>query len=102
MARRRGKKRRKSKASIPLAVVGPVLTVALLDFSKAAPEGISGKANRFLESVTGYNVIAKSYDYKAALPLWLGTAAGVVVHKVANKTGINKHIRALSMGWLSL
>ena len=37
-----------------------------------------------------------------ALPVWLGIGAGVVVHKLANKVGVNRYVRRASMGFLEL
>lgn len=100
MARRRGKKGRRGKASIPLAVVAPLGIVVLKDIE--AGGGPSSIANRIVEDVTGYNVIGKKFTASEAMPFWIGSLVGIVVHKVAGKTGVNKHVKKLTMGYFSV
>lgn len=89
----------KSK-QIPLAIVLPAGIVVLSDIQQGGtPAGI---ANRIVEDVTGYNVLGKSFDYEQALPFWLGEIAGIVIHKVAQKTGVNRHLGKLTMGYIGL
>ena len=100
--RRYGRKRKggKSKSFAVLPIV-PIAFVAKDSYDKAG--GLNtNMLNRLVESTTGYNMIGKTYSARAAMPFWMGEVAAIVVHKVANKTGVNKHVRKLSMGYLSI
>lgn len=98
MARRK-RKGGKSK-SIPMAIVVPIAYVGLDAYRSY---GLSTQMlAKIMKSTTGYDPAGKKFDAAAATPFWMGSLAGIVVHKVANKTGINKHVRKLTMGYLSI
>jgi len=101
VARRRyGRKRKggKSKA-IPLAIVLPVAAQAYSSFTAYANP--VSKMHDFVTKTSGYDIAGRKFDAGQAMPFWLGMIAGVVVHKVANKT-VNRHIRKLTFGYLTL
>ena len=56
----------------------------------------------FIRDTTGYDKGAGGFNPSKAMPFWLGTGAGIVVHKVANKVGMNNYIRRMTFGYLSL
>lgn len=97
---RRGKKRGHRAKSIPLAPIIPAAVVVI----RAAQSGgsIGAKANYLSMRMTGFDMDKGDFNAAAAMPFWAGTIAGVVVHKAANKVGINNYIRRASMGFLSL
>ena len=82
----------------------PIIPVAFVAKSSydAAGGFNTNMLNRIVESTTGYNMIGKTYSASKAMPFWFGEVAAIVVHKVANKTGVNKQIRKLTMGYLAL
>jgi hypothetical protein len=88
MARRRGKKRGSRSRSIPL--------FALLPLAPGIPplieeSGLANKVKVFTYQVTGYHAGEKKLDM-AIVGRQLGLAvAGVIGHKIANKT-VNKYI----------
>jgi len=103
MARRRYKKKsRRSKAkSIPVAVMAPIAMMAVNPM-KYAISGDVGKA--FLE--LRKNVMGVEWDGSFNPGALVGTytpiITGVVVHKLANKFGINSYVRRMTGGYLSL
>lgn len=93
--RRRGGARRKS-FTLPVAVVAGFAPMGVKLFG-AVKRGLSGDvAGMTQEAVvatTGYNTDTKSF-YWPAIPMFYGPIlAGMVVHKIANRIGVN---RALS------
>lgn len=99
MARRRKGYRKKNKA-IPIAIVGPPAAIAVNDIMMGG--GPVAVANRMVESFTGYNIIGQKWTWDEVKPLLFAEIAGVVAHKVANRVGLNKHIRKLTFGYLEI
>ena len=98
--RRRGRKsKRRGKMSIPVLPVAVLATSAL---SAWQPGNLKGTANHFVEHWTGYNMDNGNFDYNQAKGYWLGAGVAIVVHKVANKVGVNSYIRRMTGGYLSL
>ena len=103
MARRKyGKKRRSSRGkAIPLAVAIPVAMLAY-DPLKAAMAGNVGEAMlRLRKNVTGVEWNG-SFNAGNLLTSYGPVLVGAIVHKGANKFGINNYARKLSMGFLSI
>jgi len=101
MARRRGRKgRRKGKSSIALLPILPPVAVFMGEYKKTglSSETLVGS----MYYMTGYNLNDKSFDIDRAKGFLVGEAVAIISHKVANKVGINKHIRRLTGGYLSL
>jgi hypothetical protein len=63
---------------------------------------IGAKANYLSMRMTGFDMDKGDFNPAVAMPFWAGTVAGVVVHKAANKVGINNYIRRATFGYLSL
>ena len=103
MARRRysrKKGRRKGKQSIALLPILPPVAVALGEFKKT---GMSADTlTGCMYYMTGYNMNDKTFDFDRAKGFVTGEIVAIIGHKVANRTGINKHIRKLTGGYLSL
>ena len=102
MARRRGRRRgRKSKPTIAVLPILPVVMVIKSSYDLAG--GLNtNMANRVVEDMTGYNMLGGTYSMAKATPFWLGEVAAIVVHKVATRTGINRHVKRLTMGYVTL
>ncbi len=98
---RRGRKHRGGKMkAIPVAPLVPVIGTVLSAYTNAG--GFNrGMLSRIGTYTTGYNVDTKSFALANAMPFWTGEIAGIIVHKVANKT-VNKYIRKATMGYLVL
>ena len=97
MARRFGKKRRSAKAkAIPLAVMVPLAYIGY-DVGKKM---LAGQFNDAAYIMTGYK--DGSFNPGRLAATYGPTVAGAVVHKVANKFGVNNMVRRATMGWLSI
>jgi len=102
MAKHRYKKSHKrGKQSIPLAPVLPAVGLVLSAYTGA--KGFNATmANNISKGMVGYDLTNGKFAVASAVPFWLSTLGGVVLHKVANKSGVNAHVRKLTMGWLSI
>ena len=101
--RRRGyrrKGRKKSKPSVALLPMLPAVAVVVGEFRKygLTEEAIKGS----MYYMTGYSSADGSWAFDRMKGFATGTVVGVIAHKAANKFGLNKHIRRLTMGYLSL
>lgn len=100
------KARRRSRPSLSLAVVAgfaPTLAFAIEGFKLPGDQGgIVEAAHRVTMRMTGYewknNKWIASELAMGVGPLLLGG----LVHKMANKMGINKTVRKATMGFLSI
>ena len=102
MARRRGRKRgsRKKNRAVPVLPVLPVLYVGYDAFKSY---GMSTTAlSHISTSMTGYSPEAGTFNVEKAMPFWLGEGAAIIVHKIASRTGVNKFVRKMTMGYLEL
>lgn len=87
---------RKAK-SIPIAIAVP-LAVSAVDTFKYA-QGGNWKSAAYVW--TGVNENG-GFDSSRIVKTYMPLAAGVVVHKIANRVGVNNFVRRVSMGYLSI
>ena len=92
--KRRGGRRAKS---IPVAVALPV-ALAGVQAGQYAMKGEWTNAQYIFTGVDSTGNFQSSRVIKTYAPI----AAGVIVHKVANKVGVNNFVRRVSMGYLSI
>ncbi len=86
--------------AIPLAPVVPVLYVG---YNAVKSHGLSPTTLADLAyHTTGYDPSTGMYNIDGAKGFWFGEIAGIVVHKVANKTGLNKYVRKATLGYFQL
>jgi hypothetical protein len=98
MARYRKKRGGSRKAkSIPIAVAAPLIMVG----AEAASFGMKGDWKNVGYIFTGVDASGKFQGSRVART-YLPMAAGIVVHKVANKVGVNNIVRRATMGFLSI
>ena len=101
MARYRKKRGGSRKAkSIPVAPIIPLAFVAFNSMNAAGSP--AAKMNDFAARTIGYIPSSGDFVPSRAMPFWMGTIAGVVVHKAANKVGVNNYVRRATFGYLSL
>lgn len=98
MARRR-KHRGRGKKSIPIlpvfAAIQPALQADILHPDRDTPK-------KLMYQYTGYDADDRRVSWtKTGQTLGL-VLAGYVGHRVANKLGVNRHIRKATLGWLEL
>lgn len=99
MARYRKKRRSSGKAkAIPVALAAPLADVGFR-VGKALMSGDTNKAALYL---TGYSPIDQAFSAPEFLRTYGSLGVGIVVHKVANKTGLNNYVRRATMGFLSI
>lgn len=100
MARRRKKRRGGKSKSIPVLPMLPIVMVAKGGYDRY---GLTADALNWMGfAITGYDAKNKSFNASVATPFWLGEITSIVVHKVANKTGVNRYVRKATFGYLSL
>jgi hypothetical protein len=101
MARHRRGKRGfgKKNHAIPVAPLLPLVGVIANDFKSGAN---AANMNTFTEDITGYNMTTGKFNIMQATPFWGAEIAGIVVHKVAAKVGVNRYVKKLTMGYLEL
>ena len=86
---------RKAK-SIPIAVAAPLAYIGA-DIAKL---GMAGDWKSVGYVMTG--VKDGKFDGGRVVATYGPTMVGVVVHKVANKVGLNNYVRRATMGYLSI
>ena len=96
MARKKYRGRHKAKA-IPVAVAAPLVAVGM-EAASYAMAGSYGNMKWMFTDITDSGDFQGGRLIKTYGPL----AAGVVVHKVANRVGANNIVRRATMGFLSI
>jgi len=87
---------RKAK-SIPIAVAAPLVMVG----AEAAKFGMSGDWKNVGYIFTGVDA-SGNFQGSRVVRTYLPIGAGIVVHKVANRVGVNNIVRRATMGYLSI
>ena len=104
MARRRySKKRRGGKKSRAIPLVGTV--VAAYPAYKAYQMAGGFNAELPVQLVyryTGYSTTLGTFNSDIPVKLGTGMLVAMVAHKVANKAGVNRHLKKLTMGYLTI
>lgn len=101
MARKHKSFRKKNKA-LPIAIMAPIAMPAV---QYVLPKAMHGDFKGALQSVAQeYAGIEPNGQFRAQQIMeWaVPTMIGVVVHKGANKFGVNRYFRKMSMGYLEL
>lgn len=91
----RPRARHRAKPTIPLAIALAFVPAATRFIQNAKGEGIDYAGKRALEDFTGYRVEDGKWslgmDHTARFGLW-PVAAGIGIHMVASKLGVNRMI----------
>jgi len=97
---RKGKGRRGKRGAFPLLAALPV-AVPLYNAYKA--KGLTAAfPENYIWQQTGWSIESNRLDtYKTKDVLFLALG-GFVGHKIANKIGVNKYMRKLTLGYLQL
>ena len=102
MARRRGRKGRGRKSkTIPIL---PTIVAAMPAVNAYKAAGFTAALpDRLVFEYSGYSTnLGKMVDTSKPIALATGMIVAFVGHKVANKLGVNRQLKKLSMGYLSL
>ena len=90
--RSRPKARRRSKAgfTIPLAVVGGLVPLAVFAMEGYQVGGATNAIRRTAQRLTGYDSTANVFIWKELMAGWGPILTGFLVHKLAGKLGVNR------------
>lgn len=105
MARRRGKARRRGGRggfTLPVAVLagfGPMVADVVHGYKTG---GISSAANDLLANVSGYDARSKSWSFELLAKGMGPVLAGVLVHKLAGKLGVNRALSRAGVPWVRI
>ena len=105
MARRRRysrKRGRKSKPSVPLLAMAPVYPALFhtVEFVKAGK--INDIPGMVVHQLTGISVTGAPFDQATATRQVSLVIGGMIGHKIANKTGVNRWLKKATMGYFTL
>jgi len=94
------RKHSKPQMTIPLAVVAGFVPLAKDVYTGYTSYGVTGAGHYLVGGITGYDTNTGKFNLPwAASHFWLPVGAGLVVHKLAGRFGIN---RALSRAGIPL
>lgn len=100
MARRGRKSRKSGKPAIPLLMTLPVVIPAVKSYQAV---GMTAALPEYmLWQTTGYSASEGKFNKDLVIRQVGLTVAGMVGHKVANRLGINKHLKRMTMGYFNL
>ena len=104
MARRRGRKGKGHKQkAIPLLMLAPLVPAAQVAWSVKDSKNPIYIARNFIQQATGFDVEGKlPYSWEIGARQLGLVIGGMVVHRIANRTGVNKYMRKATMGYLVL
>jgi hypothetical protein len=89
---RKAKRSRRHGFTIPLAVIGGLVPTAAFAAEGLKVGGPVEAAKRASMRLTGWNPWVGQWYFSEFAAGWLPILAGVVAHKLANNTGINRAI----------
>ena len=99
----RYRKKRRSSGKMKTIPVLPLIPIAYRVYNSATASGsFAAKINEFSAETIGYIPSTGQLALNRAMPFWVGEGVAIVGHKMANKTGINKYVRKMTMGYFSL
>ena len=94
-ARLKARRRSKSKAASAAVLLGfaPLVSRGITSFKAG---GIPAVAEGMTADLTGYSYSSGVYDMRRALyNSWLPIGSGVIIHKAANKLGVNRYLKRI-------
>lgn len=93
----------KAKFNISIAMVaGLAPTVLHMKGELDAGNGWSNAVAVGTRGMTGYNMANGQWHLSSLKEGFLPLILGVITHKVANRVGINRSVRRLTGGWVSI
>lgn len=81
---------RRAQMTIPLAVVGGFVPLAVRGYNGFQANGIMGGVDGIASGVTGYSVFDKKWHPEVMMEYMAPVAAGFLVHAIANRLGVNR------------
>ena len=98
----RTKTHRKAKPAVSLAILAGFAPTAIYAYQGLAVNGPYEAVTRLTARFTGYSMTERKFKLNELLEGWGPVLLGMLAHRVANRTGINKSVRKLTMGLLSI
>ena len=96
-------KSRKGKFNFSLAIGAGFVPMALDVYAGAqGGGGIKGAMQNLIYNTTGWNTSEHRWESRGLIRGWSPVIAGVLVHKLATHFGINRHVRKLTGGMISI
>jgi len=95
-------RRRKSGFTIPLAVIGGMVPTAVFAAEGLKVGGPLEAAKRASMRLTGYNPWEKQWYFSEFAAGWGPILAGLIAHKLANKTGINRALASAGVPFVRI
>lgn len=82
---------RKGQPTIPLAVLAGFVPLAKDVYTGYTSGGVAGAGHYLVGGVTGYDTNTGKFNLPwAASHFWLPVGAGLLVHKLAGRMGVNR------------
>lgn len=101
MAKKKVKSRR-GGFQVPLAVVagfGPLVSDVVSGYRTG---GLASASNDLLANLTGYNARDKKWEFGLLMKGMGPVVAGLLVHKLAGKLGVNRAISRAGIPWFRI
>lgn len=90
-ARRKGRHHR-PRMTLSLAVLAGLAPTAIYAIDGFRQGGVTEGGARVIARMTGYSITERKWKLDEILAFWLPLGAGIIVHKLANRLGINRMI----------
>jgi len=98
----RGRSRSKAKARIPLAVLAGFVPLAVFGYEGFKVGGLENATRRVAQRLTGYDSTAHVFIWKELMAGWGPILTGLIVHKAAQKFGLNRAIARAGIPFVSI
>lgn len=98
----RGRRRSKAKTRIPLAVVAGFFPIATFAYEGFKVGGLPNAGARVAQRLTGYDSSAHVFIWQELMKGWGPIVTGFVVHKLAQKFGLNRAIARSGIPFVSI
>lgn len=94
--------RSKSSINLPLAVLAGFVPTAAFAIQVGREQGIEGGLKAAAMRLTGYNAWVGNFYWQELAKGWGPILAGAIVHKVANRLGVNRALGAARIPFIRI
>jgi hypothetical protein len=94
--------RRRAKPALSLAMLAGFAPTAIYAYNGFKQQGLEEGVARMAARLTGYSFTEQKWKPNELLAGMLPLVGGAIVHKIANRVGINRQLRKLTMGFISI
>jgi len=98
----RARHHRRTRAAPSLAILMGFAPTLIYAYQGLAVNGPYEAVTRAMARITGYSMTERKWKLNELIDGWGPILLGIVAHKVANKTGLNRSVRKITMGLLSI